>query len=165
MRGRHLKLMPRTGIPDWRDGRVYEQLHGIDRHGLMWEWLRRDAAYVAWQVRASTATGGTGAAAPMDPRQWGLHFRRRPGAAGPGGSDHLACQPRSWSDCSERGGGGGIGSRRGRRHRPIALALGRGGRGGRRAYRPFGRVAAYPTRHRARSEEHTSELQSLMRTS
>src|SRR3546814_18343600 len=90
MRGRHLQLMPRTGIPDWRDERVYEQLHGIDRHGLMWEWLRRAAAYVAWQVRASPATGGTGAAAPLDPRQVGLHFRRIPGAAGPGRSAHYS---------------------------------------------------------------------------
>src|SRR3546814_18772986 len=74
LRGRHLQLMPRTGIPDWRDERVYEQLHGIDRHGLMWEWLRRDAAYVAWQVRASNPPGGTGAAGPMGPLQWGLQF-------------------------------------------------------------------------------------------
>ncbi|WP_431869570.1 transcriptional regulator domain-containing protein [Allosphingosinicella sp.] len=89
--------MPRTGIPDWRAERAYDELRGIDRHGLMWEWLRRDEAYVAWQVRASTATRGAGLAAPADPHQWGLHFRRRSGAAGPGGSDHLACQSRSRS--------------------------------------------------------------------
>jgi hypothetical protein len=45
-------------------------LRGIDRAGLMWEWLRRDPGYVGWYTQASTATLGTGDALP-----WGLHFR------------------------------------------------------------------------------------------
>src|SRR3546814_19326243 len=81
LRCRHTQLMPRTGIPDWRAERAYDELRGIDRHGLMWEWLRRDEAYVAWQVRASTATRGAGLAAPADPHPWGPPFPRRSRAA------------------------------------------------------------------------------------
>ncbi|WP_443026691.1 transcriptional regulator domain-containing protein [Sphingomonas sp. Leaf21] len=44
----------------------------------MWEWLRRDPAYVAWYTRASMATRGaeppTGAL-----QRWGLHFCRGSG--------------------------------------------------------------------------------------
>src|SRR3546814_16263920 len=84
LRCRHTQLMPRTGIPDWRAERAYDELRGIDRHGLMWEWLRRAEAYVAWQVRASTATRGEGLAAPADPHQRGLHLLRLSGRAGKG---------------------------------------------------------------------------------
>lgn len=82
----------------WRDGRNYARLLDVDRSGLMWEWLRRDPDYIAWYVRASTATGGVQAAInPMidDPHQWGIHFRRESGGRGPGGPDHLACRFRS----------------------------------------------------------------------
>lgn len=50
---------------------IYAQLGGIDRAGLMWEWLRRDPDYIAWYAKASSSTRGP---AP-DPRIWGLHFR------------------------------------------------------------------------------------------
>lgn len=50
---------------DWRDALNYARLHGIDRAGLMWEWLRRDPRYVAWYIRASTATrAGSNQATP-----------------------------------------------------------------------------------------------------
>lgn len=60
----------RSPGPDWRDPAPYVALRGIDRAGLMWEWLRRDPGYVGWYTQASTATLGTGDALP-----WGLHFR------------------------------------------------------------------------------------------
>ncbi|WP_176591873.1 transcriptional regulator domain-containing protein [Sphingobium sp. EM0848] len=55
---------------NWRDPGPYAALHGIDRAGLMWEWLRRDQDYVAWYAQASRMTRGT-----ADPAHWGLHFR------------------------------------------------------------------------------------------
>ena len=48
----------------------------------MWEWLRRDPGYIAWYVRASAATRGSGGAASIEPVQWGLHFRRESGPSG-----------------------------------------------------------------------------------
>ncbi|WP_373285444.1 transcriptional regulator domain-containing protein [Novosphingobium endophyticum] len=82
------------GLADWRDDRVYERLSGIDRAGLMWEWLRRDPGYVEWHARASRVTGG----ARSVPRGWGLHFRRRSGPRCAFGPDHLACRSRSVRD-------------------------------------------------------------------
>lgn len=70
------------GAEPWRDGAQYTRLRGIDRAGLMWEWLRRDPGYIAWYVRASAATRGSGGAASIEPIQWGLHFRRAPGPRG-----------------------------------------------------------------------------------
>src|SRR3546814_1849737 len=82
---------------DWRDPQFYARLGGIDRAGLMWEWLRRDADYIAWHTRASSATRGVdaGSAIDSDPTQWGLHFRRASGSRGTRGPDHLACRSRS----------------------------------------------------------------------
>lgn len=54
----------------WRDGRFYAGLKGIDRAGLMWEWLRRDSGYIAWHADARASTHG-----PADAGRWGLHFR------------------------------------------------------------------------------------------
>jgi hypothetical protein len=84
------------GSDGWRDPRNYARLHRVDRSGLMWEWLRRDPAYLAWYVQASTATRGA-ATNPMvdDPHQWGVHFRRESGGRGSGCPDHLACRFRS----------------------------------------------------------------------
>lgn len=62
----------------WRDGARYARLHGIDRAGLMWEWLRRDPDYIAWYTQASRATRGAAGSdrSPLpDPAKWGLHFR------------------------------------------------------------------------------------------
>lgn len=64
------------GGPDWRDDRYYARLRGLDRAGLMWEWLRRDPGYVAWYTRASTATGGDSDTLTDVPAHWGIHFRR-----------------------------------------------------------------------------------------
>jgi hypothetical protein len=65
-------------VDDWRDPHPYEKLRGIDRAGLMWEWLRRDADYIDWYAKASTATRETGT-----PACWGLHFCREPGPPRP----------------------------------------------------------------------------------
>jgi hypothetical protein len=87
-----------SGEADWRDASGYRRLSGIDRAGLMWEWLRRDPGYVAWHARASMVTCGTDANMTPDALSWGLHFRgksrnrRSPGAA------DLACRFRSRHD-------------------------------------------------------------------
>ena len=47
-----------SGLPDGASSADYAYLHDSDRAGLMWEWLRRDAAYVSWYVRASAVTCG-----------------------------------------------------------------------------------------------------------
>ncbi|WP_372891788.1 transcriptional regulator domain-containing protein [Sphingomonas sp.] len=80
--------------PDWRHADDYARLRGIDRAGLMWEWLRRDPGYVAWYTRASTATRGARAATD-DPAQWGIHFRGMPGPRRARGPDPLARRCRS----------------------------------------------------------------------
>lgn len=36
------------GLGPWRDAERYSRLRGIDRAGLMWEWLRRDPSHIAW---------------------------------------------------------------------------------------------------------------------
>ncbi|MFP5435764.1 transcriptional regulator domain-containing protein [Sphingobium limneticum] len=54
----------------------------------MWEWLRRDPAYIAWHVQASTATRGV----HPEPLAWGLHFRRTSEPRRARGPDHLACR-------------------------------------------------------------------------
>ena len=52
----------------------YRSLIGIDRPALMWEWLRRDPAYISWYARMSDVTRGD-APDDIDPIRWGLHFR------------------------------------------------------------------------------------------
>ena len=47
-----------TALPDGADRAAYLYLSELDRAGLMWEWLRRDPAYIGWYVRASRATAG-----------------------------------------------------------------------------------------------------------
>ncbi|WP_376765073.1 transcriptional regulator domain-containing protein [Sphingomonas koreensis] len=59
----------------------------------MWEWLRRDPAYVAWYTSASGATRNSGGRA--DPLRWCLHFRRRSEPPGARGACHLGCECRS----------------------------------------------------------------------
>ncbi|WP_324698911.1 transcriptional regulator domain-containing protein [Novosphingobium sp. RL4] len=73
---------------EWRDAAFYEDLQGIDRAGLMWEWLRRDTDYIEWYRCAGQATKGHDAEAAL---RWGLHFRGRSMHAGAGGAAHLAC--------------------------------------------------------------------------
>jgi hypothetical protein len=63
---------------DWQNSEEYQRLRGIDRAGLMWEWLRRDPGYIAWCRKASRVTGGQtfGQVAAGDTlADWGLHFR------------------------------------------------------------------------------------------
>jgi len=81
-----------ASFPEWRVKAGYDRLRGIDRAGLMWEWLRRDARYIAWHVSASGATRGTHTTPDQDPLQWGLHFRRASGPYRTLGADHLACR-------------------------------------------------------------------------
>ncbi|HLY88051.1 MAG TPA: DUF6499 domain-containing protein [Acetobacteraceae bacterium] len=109
--------------PDWRDATSYERLCGIDRAGLMWEWLRRDRDYVAWYVQASKATCGV----DPQPLRWGLHFRRASGPRGPGRPDHLACRFRSRDDCCHRSADRSRQSRL-RAHRPARAVAGDRGR-------------------------------------
>lgn len=78
---------PQRPAGDWRDAAAYDRLLGIDRAGIMWEWLRRDQGYIAWHARASMVTRGTAA-----PTQWGLHFRRGPVSPCHGGAAYLACR-------------------------------------------------------------------------
>jgi len=59
------------GFPDWRDKAAYGRLSGIDRTGLMWEWLRRDPAYIA----AYACAGVKANAGIAETARWGLHFR------------------------------------------------------------------------------------------
>lgn len=59
-------------LPRWRDPAAYQRMLGIDRTGIMWEWLRRDPGYIAWYKRASRATCGP------NPIAWGIYFRRGP---------------------------------------------------------------------------------------
>ena len=61
---------PVTLLQAWRESTAYARLRGIDRAGIMWEWLRRNPDYIAWHARASSGTRGR-----VDPRAWGLHFR------------------------------------------------------------------------------------------
>lgn len=75
------------GEPNWRDDAWYQRLRDIDRAGLMWEWNRRDPSYVAWHTRASRATRGAPAVAPLE---WGLHFRRRPSQGSAACAHHMA---------------------------------------------------------------------------
>lgn len=63
---------------DWLNEAAYQQLDGIDRAGIMWEWLRRDARYVNWHRR----TVNPRLAQSSDATQWGLHFRRTSGRRG-----------------------------------------------------------------------------------
>ena len=72
-----------NGLPDWLDPRPYEALNGIDRAGLMWEWLRRDPAYCAASGQmdrtiSEVRNGFRVIQAPDDhfAASWGLHFCR-----------------------------------------------------------------------------------------
>ncbi|WDF71341.1 transcriptional regulator domain-containing protein [Novosphingobium sp. KACC 22771] len=56
--------------PAWRNASAYHALRGIDRAGLMWEWLRRDEDYIAWHAEASSVTRAADTSV-----RWGLHFR------------------------------------------------------------------------------------------
>lgn len=61
----------------WREGARYRRLRGIDRTGLLWEFLRRDPAYIDWYARTyGLATD----IRPIDgalenTQQLGIHFR------------------------------------------------------------------------------------------
>jgi hypothetical protein len=76
--------------PPWRDAAAYRRLLSIDRAGLMWEWLRRDAGYVAWHARASSVTRGASPPIDRNPEQWGFYFRRTAGHRRAASAPHLA---------------------------------------------------------------------------
>ncbi len=80
--------MGREGERDWRDPEPYALLAGIDRAGLMWEFLRRDPDYIAWYALASSVTRGP--ARREDPARWGLHFRGSAGSSRARGAADLA---------------------------------------------------------------------------
>lgn len=66
-------------LPDGSSALDYAYLRDSDRAGLMWEWLRRDEAYLAWYLRASTATRGS---VPIPPR-WRLLLAEDPRCSAP----------------------------------------------------------------------------------
>lgn len=68
-----------NSLPDGASALDYAYLRDSDRAGLMWEWLRRDASYVAWYARASTVTRG---AIPV-PSRWHLLFAEDPSRKAP----------------------------------------------------------------------------------
>ncbi|WP_430738993.1 transcriptional regulator domain-containing protein [Sphingomonas paeninsulae] len=73
----------------------------------MWEWLRRDPAYIAWHRRATRAMrDGAVSATPSygDIADWGLHFRGKSGTRCPRSLHHLACRTRSGDDARHRRG-------------------------------------------------------------
>lgn len=63
---------------DWRDNAAYRALHGIDRAGLAWEWLRRDPDYAAYshQASAGAPNGSMLVQTEANALQWGLYFPR-----------------------------------------------------------------------------------------
>lgn len=65
--------------PDGSDPSAYSYLRDVDRAGLMWEWARRDSAYIGWYVRASRATRGQ----PTAPLRWHLLFAEDPALPAP----------------------------------------------------------------------------------
>ncbi|WP_371128262.1 transcriptional regulator domain-containing protein [Sphingomonas sp. NFR15] len=132
---------PRPGF-DWRDPRPYSSLRGIDRAGLMWEWLRRDPCYVGWYTRASTATRGADDAMP-----WGLHFRGTSRPPGPGGAAHLACRSRSRDNRRHRHPRRSVEPRQHPRGPDRTVACDRDRHSRARARRPVRRLAPYPARH------------------
>ncbi len=67
---------------NWLDPESYHALAGIDRAGLMWEWLRRDPEYRSSHHQAkpivSQSHGGLKIITlppTVSANQWGLHFR------------------------------------------------------------------------------------------
>ena len=68
-----------SGLPDGAGVRDYAYLRTIDRAGIMWEWLRRDPAYIGWDLRASSATGGT----PPVPLRWRVWLAEDPALPAP----------------------------------------------------------------------------------
>ena len=78
--------MHNTPTENWLDPEPYRALAGIDRAGLMWEWLRRDPEYrLSQQLSQPQATpivsqshGGLRIitlTSAVNTNQWGLHFR------------------------------------------------------------------------------------------
>uniref|UniRef100_UPI0035CA7E30 transcriptional regulator domain-containing protein n=1 Tax=uncultured Sphingomonas sp. TaxID=158754 RepID=UPI0035CA7E30 len=135
------------GDADWRDPRGYDRLAGIDRAGVMWEWLRRDPDYIAWHVRASAATRGRDPRATAD--RWGLYFRRAADHRCARCDNHLGRGIRSHHATSRRRAGGGVRSRRrARSGRSLRLDDHRRRAGRPRACRFVGRLAAHPARRR-----------------
>ncbi|WP_367112984.1 DUF6499 domain-containing protein [Sphingomonas sp.] len=131
--------------PQWRDGGQYTRLRGIDRAGLMWEWLRRDPGYIAWYARASDATRGAAPAGPAaDPVQWGLHFRRGPGTRRTRSQDHLARRPRPGDAARHRRALGPVRPRQHQDAAPRSLVGDRNRRRRARARRALGWVAPHP---------------------
>ena len=75
-----------TPTDNWLDPEQYRALAGIDRAGLMWEWLRRDPEYrLSQQLSRHQATPIVTQShgslkiitltSAVNANQWGLHFR------------------------------------------------------------------------------------------
>lgn len=72
---------------DWRSCAAYSALAGIDRAGLMWEWLRRDPGYRrhALAARRGRVSGTRVAEVEVVPAEpcWGCAFAEDPDRAAP----------------------------------------------------------------------------------
>jgi hypothetical protein len=66
------------GHQNWQDPTHYRALAGVDRAGIMWEWLRRDPAYIDWYEKASQTTCGSPPPGSGSPSFWGLNFAESP---------------------------------------------------------------------------------------
>jgi hypothetical protein len=62
---------------DWNSEKAYRGLHDAGRSALAWEVLRRDPAYAAAALSASTVLPRAAPAAFV--QRWGLCFRRGSG--------------------------------------------------------------------------------------
>ena len=67
---------------NWLDPAPYSVLAGIDRAGLMWEWVRRDPEYRLSQHQAKPIVSQSHSGLKIitllptvRANQWGLHFR------------------------------------------------------------------------------------------
>lgn len=61
---------------DWENSALYDRLMHVDRGGIRWEWLRRQARYQRWYEDHSEEP----LVSSRSIKQWGLHFRGKPSA-------------------------------------------------------------------------------------
>jgi hypothetical protein len=70
-------------IPDWREARSYEQLLGVEKPALAWEWLRRDPGYRDAALESIGHADRRGAVSAAAAPRWNLHAFADPRLAAP----------------------------------------------------------------------------------